>query len=338
MFLHQNNYLKEIDLLKGIGIIYVVCGHLNPDFFLLSHIYSFHMFLFFFISGILLTKSSSFLPSFLPYMILKFKRLLYPYCFWMSVSCILSIYFFQYFPISYVNIFFFNGSVGWNSPLWFLVVIFETTIINFLFISYFKKIYYVIFAGVLLLSYIFIVNKIVLPFGLHIVPIGLVFQMLGNLVSGFNIKEKFCRLKKTKKIALCTILLFTNLSLTYSINGIISVYHIIYKSLFATYIAGIAGVFLYYFISIIYCCNKESKLIDFISLFGKNSLFILCTHYFFLKFIQLISIYLGGIDLWNWQNTIKSIVITVLLLLIYYMIFKYTNTIKNKYCWTKYIL
>lgn len=39
------NRLKENDVLRGIGIIYVVFGYLNPSNFILSHINSFHMFL-----------------------------------------------------------------------------------------------------------------------------------------------------------------------------------------------------------------------------------------------------------------------------------------------------
>ena len=42
-----------IDCLRGTVIIFVVLGHLNPGMILETWIYSFHMFLFFFLSGYL---------------------------------------------------------------------------------------------------------------------------------------------------------------------------------------------------------------------------------------------------------------------------------------------
>ena len=40
---------KDIDILKGIGIILVVLGHVKPEMYVEKWIYSFHMFLFFFL-------------------------------------------------------------------------------------------------------------------------------------------------------------------------------------------------------------------------------------------------------------------------------------------------
>lgn len=43
----------EIDVLKGIGIILIVMGHLEPGTYLMRWLYSFHLFLFFSCSGFL---------------------------------------------------------------------------------------------------------------------------------------------------------------------------------------------------------------------------------------------------------------------------------------------
>ena len=48
---------KYIDILKGIGIFYVILGHVTHTSFLFRYIYSFHMPLFFFISGMLFVPS-----------------------------------------------------------------------------------------------------------------------------------------------------------------------------------------------------------------------------------------------------------------------------------------
>ena len=49
--------LNWIDSLKGFGIFCVTFGHLACNFFIETHIYSYHMFLFFFISGFLHNSS-----------------------------------------------------------------------------------------------------------------------------------------------------------------------------------------------------------------------------------------------------------------------------------------
>lgn len=47
---------RDIDALKGFGILLVVLGHVNPGFYIEKWIYSFHMFLFFFLAGITFSK------------------------------------------------------------------------------------------------------------------------------------------------------------------------------------------------------------------------------------------------------------------------------------------
>lgn len=55
----MSKYYYHIDVLKGIGIILVVLGHLNPGIYLETWIYSFHMFLFFFLSGHIFKKKTN---------------------------------------------------------------------------------------------------------------------------------------------------------------------------------------------------------------------------------------------------------------------------------------
>ena len=47
--------LNYIDIAKGLGIIFVVMGHVTHDYLLRQYFYNFHMPLFFFISGLLLS-------------------------------------------------------------------------------------------------------------------------------------------------------------------------------------------------------------------------------------------------------------------------------------------
>lgn len=330
----MNCRIKEIDILRGIGIIYVILGHLNPNNFLLSHIYSFHMFLFFFLSGIVSCKH--FAPT-RTYIHNKCKRLLYPYSLWILISFIMSLLISRYFPMTSANIFFFNGSVGWNSPLWFLMVAFETSVVNFLLLKYSEKYYKLILPFAFFASYLIITYKITLPFGFHIFPMSLFFCVLGHIVSKYDLISKIVKCKVKTKIIICISLSLLNLFSTY-FNGVISVYHSIFRNIPITYISGISGCLLYYYIVTEISLHFNNKILSLLDLFGKNSLFILCTHYFLLKILQLGSLYFFKIDLWHYQNSAKALFLTLILTFIYNFLFKYTNIIKSKFKCIEYFL
>lgn len=69
----KTNNFPAIDILKGIGIILVVIGH-NSSGVLRNFIYTFHMPLFFIISGFLFSKK-----NIKDYLMNSFQRLLIPY-------------------------------------------------------------------------------------------------------------------------------------------------------------------------------------------------------------------------------------------------------------------
>lgn len=133
--LGNNNSMKKtkkrenwIDVLKGIGMIYVLMGHIKPSLFFEIHIYSFHMPLFFFISGYLY---NNYYP-FNIYLKRKIKSLLIPYIIFAFFALLVSAYFNGSFFKLIEEFLFLNGTVGWNSPIWFLIVLFITEIIYYL--------------------------------------------------------------------------------------------------------------------------------------------------------------------------------------------------------------
>lgn len=82
--LSQNNERNEIfDVLKGIAIILVIIGHCKEGFALWPFIYSFHMPLFFFITGYFLKPR-----PFRKELALSFQRLIIPYSFTAVIICI----------------------------------------------------------------------------------------------------------------------------------------------------------------------------------------------------------------------------------------------------------
>ena len=74
MELH-NNRISWIDMAKGYGIILVIVGHLHLPSTITNYIYSFHIPLFFFLSGYLFNTKKSFKD----FVATKIKRLIIPY-------------------------------------------------------------------------------------------------------------------------------------------------------------------------------------------------------------------------------------------------------------------
>ena len=131
-----------IDVLKAIGIIFVVFGHtVGGDRFFYNYIYSFHVALFFFVSGFLL-KQKHLQTDFRSYATKQARALLLPYAvfgvltygFWLVVirpntsSASSAIH-----PLKpLAGMFYGTGFNQWlehNPPLWFLPCLFTTSLI-----------------------------------------------------------------------------------------------------------------------------------------------------------------------------------------------------------------
>lgn len=142
----DNSRLKFLDVAKGIGILLVVMGHCIPDAstfqtisnssFALLHkiIYSFHMPLFFFISGFL---AKQILDSSQKFKIIlkKFNRLLVPYFFVGICYLPLKIIFSQFANKSYDFSEFWKILIGINpdGELWFLYALFIVSAVAIIF-------------------------------------------------------------------------------------------------------------------------------------------------------------------------------------------------------------
>ena len=69
--------IQFFDLLRGVGIIFVVFGHVTHDMPVREFIYGFHLPLFFFLSGTLFRDRN--LAGFAPFIRKKARSLLIPY-------------------------------------------------------------------------------------------------------------------------------------------------------------------------------------------------------------------------------------------------------------------
>lgn len=154
--------LKEMDILRGIAILLVVVGHSFPDSntnvfnnvqiykYLYKIIYSFHMPLFFFISGFFAKKAYNIIniKQYFKFITKKFNRLMIPYFFITALAIPVKLIMNKYAvrPISLSSLLFSTVLYPWDNPIiffWFLYTLFIIFCILPLILKVNKKVLFV---------------------------------------------------------------------------------------------------------------------------------------------------------------------------------------------------
>ena len=265
----------SIDVLRGIGIILVVAGHVfSGD--LADYIYSFHMPLFFFISGYL--KYNKEIKSFKDILSKNFIKIMFPYYifFFLSllfsntvISYLRSEHLFMYgLDLKQIGLAFLLGG-GYldkipidNFALWYLPLYFVTAVIFMLLIKN-KKIekFLPIILIILILITVPIQNLIPGRPALHIniLPASLAFMCIGYL---FN---KYFKEKQIHSAVACVGLCIGIVIAGINRGNISQINNVIY------YIGAIGTILFFYTLT------RESKN-KILSYLGKNSLIIYAVH------------------------------------------------------------
>lgn len=277
-----------MDIAKGITIVLMIIGHVsNIPNLLKVFIFSFHMPLFFILSGYTFNKKDQ-------TRLVKnsFKRLIIPYL----LTSVIMLFFNAFRTIKNTNglenvwmsikdsilAIFFGGGSSVSIPnkvqpigaIWFLLAMFWASII-FNAILYTKR----PFIGILIVSYIGYVSVKLkwLPMDIQIGMFVTIFMYVGYFIRKEEIFKK--NISITLKILFLSIWIFT----------------ILYGKTFALVNLGIPNGFLNIFSAIIgtYFCVKLSQLIDRkaekikigLIWLGKNTLLILCVHLIILDYL-----------------------------------------------------
>lgn len=122
--------LEYIDIVKGIGILLVVLGHVTTNKEVYHFIYAFHMPLFFIISGMFLHDKPQFIRKqaeslLLPYF--SFGLLTYLY-WWLIESRFRELPAGETFLLQFINLFFPTETQLCNVVLWFLPCLFLSNV------------------------------------------------------------------------------------------------------------------------------------------------------------------------------------------------------------------
>ncbi len=196
------NRIVFIDYSRAIGIILVIAGHINMyNSFCKVWIYSFHMPLFFLLSGMLIAPE---MVNFKGFIVKRIRRLIVPFVIWGLIYAPLSIKNFLLICYGSYNSLSMADSL---TSLWFFPVLFLSAIVGKILISGIEKsnkkaLFYILsIGGVLIIGFLLPGFKYGYPFGLNVAFIATGFVLIGKCAFGL-----LQRIRQTKYYILAIIL------------------------------------------------------------------------------------------------------------------------------------
>lgn len=339
--LNANKRIAEIDVAKGIGILLVVFAHVNYTPFLLKYIYSFHMPMFFILSGFVFDRKKYL--SFIDFLKRRITSLICPYILFTAISILFECVIFIYgngFSTDVMktvgngikNALLSRGSADFfNAPLWFVLCLFVVEIVYF-FISKFKNKFIVVLCiplvvlGWYLESEQFIVfDNNLLPWSLDSALFALGWYALGNLTSKKS-KEYLLSNHKNKNI-ICVVIIILCMSVGFVLalkNGKVSLGSKILNNGFIFYATGITGT-----LSVV-CFGVLFKKSKFLVWCGQNSFYIMAIHYIFRIMLRYVYKFFN-IPIYD-KTSIKETILPYIIVLISSILFTYGYGKLKKVC------
>ena len=306
-----------IDNMKAIGIILVLIGHNESS--ITQYIYSFHMPLFFFISGLLFVYDKEIKIT--SYIKKKFKSLIIPY---LKISSVLFLIWFalkgrsEGLTVIFKNLFgivYAQGGheyMNWGVPMWFIPCLFIVTVSLFC-IMRFKNnwIKEILFCSSIIGFGIGLLRKNMmlegasmtrLPWGIDVAMVGIVFFFVG-----YKLKDVAEQITSKKINIILSSILFFSVMILAKINGRIDMYTLNYKNYFLFFITAFVGILAVIYISKLILRNKV-----FLNI-GKNTIYLLAFHINILSLMKkVIRIFMEDATVVEgfMRNDIMAIVIT----------------------------
>lgn len=273
--------MEYIDVLKGLGMLMILIGHINFGKLLEIYMYSFHVPIFFFISGYL------FLPEkyeFKEFVMRKIKTLLIPYFSFGFASYLF--WLFIYGIPRGANLINTLTSVLWsntrnNMPItgaiWFLTSIFFTEIINWLIIrkidniKFSMALFLICALGIIGIS--LPMYAIRLPFAIDVSLVGSVFFYVGYKIKNSNFLKNITN-NKNYWILICVNII--NIIMIFN-NGKIALKSGNYSNPILFYINAFISIIIWFNWSVKICKNENNyknikRLLKYI---GRNSIVFL---------------------------------------------------------------
>ncbi|MDM8541551.1 acyltransferase family protein [Desulfococcaceae bacterium HSG9] len=325
----MGNRILWIDNLKAIAIFFVVIGHtVGLPETIEKLIFSFHMPVFFWLSGMLVKDTLKEIP-FLPFLKAKAKKRLIPYLYFSVISYILWFALFRHFgtqaalnipPVRpLIGIFYGNGINYWlvhNTVLWFFLCLFITEIMFFYIIRIpSRRLLFLILFILSIIGYIdTYINKpdgFRLPWNIDIALTLVVFYGLGYAlrkpILSDNIFKRGGRLADASLI----ILAMAFYIISSLLNDKVAVVAGLYGNYFLFYIAALSGIFFWIAIA------KRIPQSKLFSKVGDSTLIIFPMHLLVFPFLTAIQVYIFKLPAsLKHESVILSILYAVISILI----------------------
>lgn len=297
----QGKRLEFVDCAKGIGIILVVLGHTRFPY-LRNIIYSFHMPLFFILSGYLF-QDRKLEVSFSKYLIKRLNGLYLPFLkfsifyllfnnFFVSIGFLSSEYRYegaQFLKVLIENLFFLSDS-QFSGTFWFIRNLFGIEIIMFSLYKICRSIvkkkenafYFGAVCIFLIIGYICSEKRIIPT--LANIYVGMAFFLVGYLV-----RNRIPNVLERRN------LLYFGIFSIFAIGPFLKVDMVVnsYSNFWLFLITGTLGS-----LAVVQVCKMlpKLKINNFFEYIGKNSLYILCFHFLAFKVVLMMSLYLRQLN------------------------------------------
>lgn len=296
--------LSWLDSLRGFGIILITLGHLGCFELLERYIYSFHVPLFFFISGYLYRRGTQPLST---YIKKKTLTILVPFFAWTFLSTLLNVVLgYNLIPLIKKALTI-NGQLTWNSPLWFLLVLYFVEVLFRLIDQLNQRTYFKAIVMAVSLIIFVLIGDIRLTLKLNLVPFAMVFYCMGNIMRR-SIENRGFFLKRWQKAPIALFLLVTGFLFGGILNDRIKYTHAIWGNYLYVFIAAFCSILFYYILFRNVDKIGYSKLLIYL---GKNSMIIMCAQYWVFRFFDIISKRVWGRVLWHKRDSLKAVLFTI---------------------------
>ena len=320
--------IDYIDILRGIGILYMVFGHIKYYPHYDYYIHAFHMPLFFFVSGLFFHRHNEL--SFFEFLKKISKQLLLPYfvcaTFLYLYACITGVGIAEsklntLLLIITVN----NNGIPNGGALWFLTCLYFCQIILFLLSKMIKKdsIFGLACLSIMVLGIYFkSLFHIDLWWSVHISFVGVGLVYLGYLVNKYNVISKLTNTNLFYTLIILIIHYFCIMN-----TGYVNMRTGTYPNLFLFLLNFALSMIFYLNISkIILKYNVFNKVGKFIKYIGNNSIIFLCFNQFVIYLCYLLLERFGITDIFlnffHMKEFIYSFVIYFLTIFILYLLTK----------------
>ena len=283
---------------KALGMLLIIWGHIRVNDWSNAFVYAFHIPLFFFLSGMVFSKTRYL--GFGSFFRKRVKSLLIPYIFfsiltwgiWSGYSYLTHARVESYL-MPLLQTFIAQGSGGFlvhNVPLWFVTCLFVVEVIYY-FLSKLKDKYIIIISilmaiiSYVLINYVTVFDFTLLPWSMEVAMLVIPFYAIGNLcVKKFSHKRIINIVDRHKLYSFILLLLsFVVVLFCSRYNGSISFGHSdLGRSVFVTYLGGFVGTLMFLIFCILLSLTssniKNNLIMQKIKWFGRNSFDAMAIH------------------------------------------------------------